>query len=113
MIGRANPLTSTSSPSLDSGTHAAATGDASDREPFGQTTMQINVTEAMSVTLPISKQRGIESDCLNRLPGLGAPVLPLITREGTATGTPEAGPSSPRGSSICLGDSLNVLVPVQ
>jgi hypothetical protein len=36
VIGRANPLTSTSSPSLDSGTHAAATGDASDREPFGQ-----------------------------------------------------------------------------
>ena len=36
MIGRANPLTSTSSPSLDSGTHAAATGDASDREPLGK-----------------------------------------------------------------------------
>ena len=37
MTGRASPLTSTSSPSSDSGTHAAATGDASDREPFGQT----------------------------------------------------------------------------
>jgi hypothetical protein len=37
VTGRANPLTSTSSPSSDSGTHAAATGDASDREPSGQT----------------------------------------------------------------------------
>jgi hypothetical protein len=36
VIGGANPLTSTSSPSSDSGIHAAATGDVSDREPFGQ-----------------------------------------------------------------------------
>lgn len=35
MIGRANPLTSTSSHSSDSGTHGAATGDVSDREHSG------------------------------------------------------------------------------
>jgi hypothetical protein len=35
VICRANPLTSTSSPSPDSGTHAAATVGVSDPEPFG------------------------------------------------------------------------------
>jgi hypothetical protein len=36
VICRANPLASTSFPSLESGTHAVATVGVSDQEPFGQ-----------------------------------------------------------------------------
>jgi hypothetical protein len=40
------------------------------------------------------------SQTAESIQGPGAPVLSLLTREGTGTGTPEADPSSPGGSSI-------------